>query len=315
MDRVVVESAEEIKDSQESAEGYIKVSVSEALGNSWLLPKMKSFVFRHSRIQLDFQLTDRIVDLRQREADVAIRIGELSDSDLFQAHLGTFRWKAYVSDGYRHMRGEISRRDYAHVCVVPPESSTGWANQGGKWLRGAVKRAGLASHQSVVVNSLTGIREAILNTLGIGALPSFLGDSHRLLLEEPTLGEGPELDVYFVCPAELRSVERISHCIPSSANNSILSSIHRKQRGSPALPAPSVAIVQAPKPSGFAPVATAGIPSIPAVSARIVVEFGRKPAVQPVASPLRTRIGIQPKSSYASPAYRVSPSHTCQIFP
>ena len=210
MDRVLVESSEEIKDSQESAEGYIKLSVSEALGNAWLLPKMKSFVFRHSRIQMDFQLTDKIVDLRQREADVAIRIGQLSDSDLFQAHLGTFRWKAYVSDGYRNMRGEISRRDYAHVCVLPPESSTGWANQGGKWLRGAVKRSGLTSHQSVVVDSLTGIREAILSTLGIGALPSFLGDPHRLLLEEPTLGEGPELDVYFVCPAELKNVERIS---------------------------------------------------------------------------------------------------------
>lgn len=68
--------------------GRVSINASHAVGNSLLLPLVKPLLVQHPLIQLDIGLTDRVVDLMEERADIAIRWGQLPPSDLVARKLG-----------------------------------------------------------------------------------------------------------------------------------------------------------------------------------------------------------------------------------
>lgn len=68
--------------------GRLRISASVAFGRIIVLPLLPLFRTQHPDIVVDLNLTDRIVDLQSGEADVAIRVGPLVDSDLRRRKLG-----------------------------------------------------------------------------------------------------------------------------------------------------------------------------------------------------------------------------------
>lgn len=68
--------------------GRVSINASIAVGRRLLLPLVKPLLARYPQIQLDIDLTDRVVDLMDERADIAIRWGRLPPSDLVARKLG-----------------------------------------------------------------------------------------------------------------------------------------------------------------------------------------------------------------------------------
>ncbi|KQT68943.1 MULTISPECIES: LysR family transcriptional regulator [unclassified Aureimonas] len=62
--------------------GRLKVTSSAGFGESLLLPLVPSFLDRYPQVDLDLSIHDRVVDLFDERADVALRAGPLADSSL-----------------------------------------------------------------------------------------------------------------------------------------------------------------------------------------------------------------------------------------
>jgi len=66
----------------------VAVNASVPFGQHVLIPLVPRFLELHPQVTLDIVLTDRVVDLMEERADVAIRWGELPSSDLVARRLG-----------------------------------------------------------------------------------------------------------------------------------------------------------------------------------------------------------------------------------
>jgi DNA-binding transcriptional LysR family regulator len=68
--------------------GRVSISTSLAFGAHVLIPLIPEFTALHPQVALDIGLTDRVVDLMDERADIAIRWGPLAASDLVARRLG-----------------------------------------------------------------------------------------------------------------------------------------------------------------------------------------------------------------------------------
>jgi len=101
-----IEEAEQCAGVGEACAGLVRVSVNHPVGLDLLLPRVKTFLERFPDIELDISLTDRVVDLHDERADVALRSGPMSDSRLKARKLGWTRLLIVGSPDYfdRHGR-------------------------------------------------------------------------------------------------------------------------------------------------------------------------------------------------------------------
>ncbi|MGH8846969.1 MAG: LysR substrate-binding domain-containing protein [Polaromonas sp.] len=68
--------------------GRVSVNANVPFGHHYLLPLVPAFQARFPEVTLDISLTDRVVDLLDERADVAIRWGALASSQLVARRLG-----------------------------------------------------------------------------------------------------------------------------------------------------------------------------------------------------------------------------------
>lgn len=101
------------------AHGLLRVNASPSFGVQCLIPALPGFAERHPAVKIELTLTDSIVDLVERRADVAIRIGPLRDTRLRAKKLGHSRMTLVASPDYLARRGIPRRPDDldAHDCL------------------------------------------------------------------------------------------------------------------------------------------------------------------------------------------------------
>ncbi|CAM5775031.1 LysR family transcriptional regulator [Labrys miyagiensis] len=62
--------------------GRLRVSASVGFGSRCVVPLLPDFLARYPKVELDFSLTDEVIDLVEERADIALRSGPLRDSSL-----------------------------------------------------------------------------------------------------------------------------------------------------------------------------------------------------------------------------------------
>lgn len=78
-----IEEAEtEVTRFSDSPRGLLRINVGVAFGMHQLAPALPRFLEKYPEIELDITMTDRLIDLVEEGADVAIRNGHLRDSSL-----------------------------------------------------------------------------------------------------------------------------------------------------------------------------------------------------------------------------------------
>lgn len=85
--------------------GRVGVNTSFAFGTQVLMPLVPVFLERHPHLDLDIGLTDRVVDLVDERADLAVRWGPLSSSDLLARRLGETGQAIVASPAYLARHG------------------------------------------------------------------------------------------------------------------------------------------------------------------------------------------------------------------
>jgi DNA-binding transcriptional LysR family regulator len=100
--RVLADIDEAEQSTAQSAvpRGRVNVNSSLATGHHLLLPLVPLFQQAYPDISLDISLTDRVVDLLDERADVAIRWGALASSQLMARRLGDTALTIVGSPGY-----------------------------------------------------------------------------------------------------------------------------------------------------------------------------------------------------------------------
>lgn len=86
--------------NQAAPSGRLRISVTLSYGRRFIVPLLAEFMDRYPRIMVDISLTDTVIDLVEERADVAIRIGPLSDSPLIARRLGESRRALVASPDY-----------------------------------------------------------------------------------------------------------------------------------------------------------------------------------------------------------------------
>jgi len=109
-----------LRDDAVSPRGLLRVSAPPGFASKYLDAMTSTFIARYPDIQMDLDLTHRMVDLVEEGIDVAIRVTEPRDSSLIARRLGPAPIRAVASPAYLERAGTPSHpKDLRnHPCLV-----------------------------------------------------------------------------------------------------------------------------------------------------------------------------------------------------
>ncbi len=157
---------------------------------------------QHPEISLELVSGSRMVDLHKGEADLALRVGPLSDPELVARKVGESPWALYASDAYLARHPVVDSADLSgHELIGYDESLA--SVPAAQWIESH------ASQATVVMRSreMIDMHAAVASGIGVAAIPCSLGDP------DPTLHRVSEVlgsrDVSLVYRREARLSEPV----------------------------------------------------------------------------------------------------------
>ena len=169
------EAAEELSEKPDELSGSVRISAPMSFGTLHLGPLLLPLLTRHPKLELTIDLDDRFVDIQGAGYDLAIRIGQLTDSALIARRLATVRRIICCSPGYADRFGVPATVDELarHDCLGygNARAAESWQFEG-TGAHDSVRSA--ASKSRFVANNGDLIRQAAVAGLGICILPSFI---------------------------------------------------------------------------------------------------------------------------------------------
>jgi DNA-binding transcriptional LysR family regulator len=160
---------------------------------------------QHPKLRVEFVTSDRYLDLSKGEADVAFRSGD-TDDELIGRKIADSIWAVYASHAYVERHGRPERvEDLAQHPLVGFDDSLA-NHRASKWLSAVAPKARLAARNS----SVLGLVSAVKSGIGLGPLPTALGDAEPDLVR--VLGPIPELarSWRLLAHPDLRRTPRVS---------------------------------------------------------------------------------------------------------
>lgn len=200
-----------LKDARDRPQGELLITAPIGFGSTWLAPRLGGFMDAYPDVTLRLLLDDRELDLTTLEAECAVRLWQATHADLIQRKLFTVKTALYATSEYIAKYGtprKVSDLDNHRIIAYGAKSSDEMkvldfaltlGREGQK-----PREAGLS------INNVSALVTTVAAGLGIGGLPNYLAGLEpklqRILPDNP----GPDLDVFFIYPADLRRSKRIA---------------------------------------------------------------------------------------------------------
>jgi DNA-binding transcriptional LysR family regulator len=201
----------QLADSRQLPEGPLRITVAEFIGSTWLAPKLAQLRADHPDILLTMLLDDRILNLSMREADAAIRLYKPEQPDLVQRQLTSIHFHLCASKDYLKKNGTPKnvKELKKHTLIGYPENVPApFADP--NWLFRIADIDGEGNESNtIMMNSISGIFEAVKAGAGIAALPDYMIAENKDVVQVLEGTTRPPVDVYFVYPEERRHSKRI----------------------------------------------------------------------------------------------------------
>ncbi len=161
-------------------EGELRVTTTDSFMVSVLGPHLATFRQKHPHIIVDLLITNSILDLNRRDADVAIRPTRYPDSSLVSRRLCDVQFGVYASATYLESSVQNNIIDGHWIGFVDSLRATPI----GKWFDTTID----SSNICLRCDSFVAVRVAAESGIGLALLPHFLGDASPNLarLEFPT---------------------------------------------------------------------------------------------------------------------------------
>jgi DNA-binding transcriptional LysR family regulator len=171
-----------------SLTGKLRLNLPVGFGELHLTRLSLEFLRQHPTLQLDLTLTDRLVDLVEDGADVAVRIGAVNAQAVVARRLGQFGYVFVATPAYLEKHGtpkraeDLAEHNYlryggtAEECVQTPSGPVTFR-----------------PHCNVSLNNSLALRAAFLEGLGLGRAVRWLVDEdiRQGKLKELLPGCGP----------------------------------------------------------------------------------------------------------------------------
>ncbi len=202
-------AAARIKDAKDGDGGDLRVAATHGLGSMWLAPRLKQFLARHPDISIELLLTEQMLDLPMREADVALMLREPEQADLIRRPLVESSIRFYASRTYIEEFGAPANaaefKDHRlisyradHKSPLPPEVTD--------WLRETTR----IEHQSdLAANNYFAVMQAAETGIGIAPLPDYLSALKNDLVQVAPELVSPPFTIYIAYAEELRRSRRV----------------------------------------------------------------------------------------------------------
>ena len=147
-------------------DGILKVSIPASFGRKHIAPVLATFMKRYPNINLQIQLTDKIVDIFEEGLDMAIRIGHIKESNLVARKLSPNQRILCASPDYLKESGTPSQPAELtnHSCLIL--GPVGVAQQTWQFHRNN-KNINVKVNGRIVTNNGEVLRDAVLGGLGI----------------------------------------------------------------------------------------------------------------------------------------------------
>lgn len=135
--RKVIESYDEamcdVSGEAKTPVGMLRITAPLVFGRQHIAPIVADFLAAYPQVQVDLILSNAIVDLRENEIDVALRIGRLNDSALIAKPVGQVRHLIVSSPEYIERRGRPGSiedlQDHEIVVQSTGDAVTEWQFQ------------------------------------------------------------------------------------------------------------------------------------------------------------------------------------------
>jgi len=193
---------------QSQISGAMRISTSVAFGRQVLGPLLMQFMRANPGLQVDLGVDDRYVDMIEQGVDLAIRLGRLADSTLGARHLGLNPWVLVAAPAFLEARDaparpqDLATLDCLIYSTVQGDARWHFTGPGGQPESVAVKGP-LRS------NSLSLLLEAVVDGLGVAALPRYVAQA--------ALAQGavvPLLDAWSLPAQEIHAVTPSPRMVP-----------------------------------------------------------------------------------------------------
>jgi len=161
------EAKRAVNDLQESPQGNLKISMTVGFGECVILPLIPLFKKQYPNINIELELTERVVDLVEENIDIAIRSGRLPDSTLIAKHLIHNNFLVCASPNYIAEYGEpTTPYDLGKFSCIR-YSYRGWK----EWFLMEEKTIKLSFGKGISINSVNGQKQLLLNHAGLALVP------------------------------------------------------------------------------------------------------------------------------------------------
>lgn len=181
-------------------EGVVRLTAPDAV-SEYLLPDMLADICRRKPgISLDLIVSNRILSLAEREADIALRVTDTPDPALKGRRVGSVAMAVYAERALALLPGVHPDArpwvgyDGALACAGP-----------GGWIATNVADTAIRFR----ANTLLGAAKAVRSGIGYGVLPCFVGGALPELVRVGPPIAGLDTDLWLVVHADLAKVPRV----------------------------------------------------------------------------------------------------------
>ncbi len=198
-------------DNREALIGKLRVSAPQTFGETHLIDAIALLRERHPQLIFNLELNDRFVDVIGEGFEVAIRIGQLSDSNLVATKIASTLRVVCASPEYIEKHGQPTHPDQLekHNCIIDTNLQKNahiWSfPNNGDVIRTEVKG-------DIYVNSALAVASCATQGQGIACCPGFAVSGHldsgRLIPLLESWGS-EELGIYAVYPYRKHLAQKV----------------------------------------------------------------------------------------------------------
>jgi len=166
------EAKTQAREYTQKPKGNLRINIPSAFGDLHVIPHLPQFIKLYPDITLDISSLERRVDLINEGIDIAIRIGELSDSSLIARKIGTSPRALIASPTYLKLHGAPTTLEELkhHNCLIYSNLLT--YNRWHFWHK--KKELSVMVSGSIQADSGPVLRKFVLAGSGMSVLPRWL---------------------------------------------------------------------------------------------------------------------------------------------
>ena len=114
------EAEAEVMQARGAPRGKLRINSGTAFGLHQLAPALADFLARYPEIELELSITDRLVDLIEEQADIAVRSGHIPEGPFVQRKIADLQRVICAAPSYLKRRGapKVAADLKLHDCIV-----------------------------------------------------------------------------------------------------------------------------------------------------------------------------------------------------